>query len=112
MMKTALSLVVGLGILLIGLVSLQADDKVSDPVTLKGTVTCAKCDLKETDKCHTVVKVTEKGKDVVYYFDQAGSKKYHKPICTEAKKGEVTGVVSKKDGKNIITVSEVKFEDK
>src|SRR6516165_1802905 len=47
MMKTALSLVVGLGILLIGLVSLQADDKVSDPVTLKGTVTCAKCDLKE-----------------------------------------------------------------
>ena len=78
--------------------------------TLKGTITCAKCDLHEADKCHTVIKVSEDGKDVVYYFDDAGSKKNHRAICTEAKKGTVTGVVSEMDGKKWIKVSKVEFD--
>jgi len=81
-------------------------------VTIKGKVTCAKCDLKIVkDKCATVV--VEKGKDnkdVVYYFDADGDKKNHSDICTTPKDGSVTGVVSEaKDGKKTIKVKEVKY---
>ena len=101
--KVGLSLAVVLGFMALA----QADDQKEE--TLKGTITCAKCDLKvEGQKsCHTVIKV----KDTVYWFDKDGSKKYHKPICQEAKEGTVTGTVSEKDGKKWIKVSEVKFKE-
>ena len=87
----------------------RADDK--KEVTLKGDITCAKCDLKLVkDKCATVIKVSEDGKNVVYYFDDAGHKKYHGKVCTESKEGTVTGKVSEKDGKKIVTVSKVEFK--
>jgi len=93
---------------LIGLSTIaRADDK---EVTLKGDITCAKCDLKLADKCATVIKVKEGGKDIVYYFDEAGHKKYHSKVCTESKEGSVTGKVSEKDGKKIITVSKVDYK--
>jgi len=78
--------------------------------TLTGTITCAKCDLKMAQKCATVIKVSEGGKDVIYYFDAKGDKANHKQICTEAKEGTVTGKVSKQGDKNIITVSKVDFK--
>jgi hypothetical protein len=62
------------------------------------------------DKCATVIKVKEGGKDIVYYFDEAGHKKYHSKVCTESKEGSVTGKVSEKDGKKIITVSKVDYK--
>ena len=34
--------------------------------TLKGTILCAKCALKETDSCQNVIQVQEKGKTVIY----------------------------------------------
>jgi hypothetical protein len=106
MLRTILSLAFVVG--LVGLVSVaRADDK---EVTLKGDITCAKCDLKLADKCATVIKVKEGGKDVVYYFDDAGHKKYHSKVCTESKEGSVTGKVSDKDGKKIITVSKVEYK--
>ena len=37
----------------------RAEDK---KVTLKGTITCAKCDLGVESKCATVIKVKEAGK--------------------------------------------------
>ena len=76
--------------------------------TLKGTITCAKCDLKKEDKCTSVIVVKEDGKDVIYYFAKNG--KEHKDICKEGKKGTVTGTVEKKGDKHIITVKESKFE--
>ena len=85
----------------------RPDDK---EVTLKGDITCAKCDLKMTDKCATVIKVKEGGKDVVYYFDPTADKKYHSKICTESKEGTVIGKVSEKDGKKIITVSKLEYK--
>ena len=48
---------------------------------------------------------------MTYDFTKESNKKYHVDICTEAKKGEVTGVVSKKDDKLIITVESVKFDE-
>ena len=81
-------------------------------VTITGTVTCAKCDLKaQKDACATVVVEKVAGKaDVVYYFDEAGHKKHHGPICTSPTPGTVTGTVEDKDGKKIITVTDVKLK--
>jgi hypothetical protein len=104
-MRTALKVCLSLAVVVGFLALAQAEDKGKEE-TLKGTITCAKCDLKLAKACHTVIKV----KDTVYWFDKDSSKKNHKPICTEAKQGTVTGVVSEKDGKKIIKVSKVKFD--
>lgn len=85
----------------------RADDK---EVKLTGTICCGKCELKMSDQCHTVIKVKEKDKDVVYWFDDTGSKKYHKQICQETKEGTVTGTVKKDGDKMIITVKKVEFK--
>jgi len=74
--------------------------------TLKGKITCAKCDLGTADKCHTVIKVGDK----VYYFDDKATGKYHKEICKEPKDGTVTGTVKKDGDKMVVTVSKVEFK--
>ena len=83
------------------------EEKEGKKVTLKGTITCAKCDLKLQKSCATVIKV----KDRVYYFDAKAGKKYHGEICTEPKEGQVTGTVSKEDKKLLIKVEELKFKE-
>jgi hypothetical protein len=91
--------------LMLGCVAVAlAQDK---EVTLKGKITCAKCDLKKEAKCATVIVVKEDGKDVVYYLDEKSGKDNHKTICTDPKDGTVTGKVSEKDGKKIITATKV-----
>jgi hypothetical protein len=95
--------VVGLLLALVGSPAVAKDDKEE---TLKGTITCAKCDLKMADKCHTVIKVGDK----VYWFDEESSKKNHKAICTEAKEGTVVGTVKKEGDKMIVTPSKVEFK--
>ena len=112
-MKTLFSLSLALAFACVLALGAQAEDKKSDSKekTLKGTITCAKCDLKEAKDCHTVIKVKDGDKDVVYYFDAEGSKKNHKKICTEAKKGSVTGVVAKDGDKMTIKVSKVEFDE-
>jgi hypothetical protein len=106
-MRNALSMLVGLAALFVLTVGLRAQE--GKEVTLKGTITCAKCDLKQADKCHTVIKVEQDGKDVVYYFDPASNKKNHSKICTQPTPGTVKGTVSEKDGKKQIKVTKVTF---
>ena len=72
-MKAAWSLLLGLAVVLAFVVSTRADEEKKDEKTLKGTITCAKCDLKESDKCHTVIKVKDGDKEIVYWFDAGGS---------------------------------------
>jgi hypothetical protein len=104
MMKMALKLALSLAVVL-GLLALaQAEDKKEE--TLKGTITCGKCDLKLVKKCNTVIKV----KDTVYWFDAESNKKYHSDTCKEAKEGTVTGTVSEKDGKKWVKVSKVEYK--
>ncbi len=80
-------------------------------VTLKGKITCAKCELKESKKCLTCIKVQEDGKDVVYYFLDRGNKEdYHEEVCGGGQKeGTVTGTVSEKDGKKWIKPTKVEY---
>jgi hypothetical protein len=104
-MKAAWSMAFGLAVVCALVLSVRADEKPKEE-TLKGKITCAKCDLGIEKKCATVLKV----KDTVYYFDDKSAKKYHEEICKEAKEGSVTGTVSEKDKKKTITVKEVKFD--
>src|SRR5262249_6686368 len=108
MLRTVLTLSLTLG-LIVGLSKVFAAD---EEKTLKGTITCAKCDLKVEGqtKCATVIKVKEGDKDVIYYFDADSHKKHHPKVCNEAKEGEVVGTVSEKDGKKQVKVSKVEFK--
>lgn len=108
-MRTRWSVVFGLVVVIAFVAGLQAQDK---EVTLKGSITCAKCDLKAKGQtaCATVIVVKEKGKDTVYYFDKAGHKKYHGDVCKAAKDGSVTGKTSKAKDKNIVTVSKLEYK--
>lgn len=108
-MRAALFAVLGLALCLV--TGLRADDKKDDKATtLKGTITCAKCDLGKETKCMTVIVVKEDGKDVVYYLDAKSDKANHKQICQAGKPGSVTGKVAEKDGKKTITATKVAFE--
>jgi hypothetical protein len=104
-MKTLGKLALCLGVVVaLGFTAMAADKE----VTLKGTLTCGKCELKKSDDCANVLKVTEKvdGKDaeVIYWLkDEGKTEKYH--ACTKPKMASVTGVVSEKDGKKWITPS-------
>ena len=104
-----LSIACGLVVAMCLVVALRAEEGKEE--TLKGTITCAKCDLKKEKKCATVVVVKKDDKETVYYFDTASDKKHHKTICTEPKKGTVTGTVKKDGDKMVVTVKDVKFEE-
>ena len=89
--------------------NLVAGDK--KEVTVKGKVMCAKCELKETSKCQTVVVVKEGDKDVTYYFQDKGAKEsYHENVCGGGKQeATVTGSVMEKEGKKWLTPSKVVY---
>jgi hypothetical protein len=92
--------------------NLRAGEK--KEVTLKGQVMCAGCELKESTKCQTVVRVKEGGSDVTYYFNDRGAKEsYHECVCGGGRRdATVTGVVAEKDGKKWITPSKVEYAKK
>ena len=77
--------------------------------TITGEAKCAKCMLKETDKCQTVIQVeTKKGKTVNYYLTENDvSKAFHENVCKDTKKVTATGTVKKAEGKNEFTVSKI-----
>ncbi len=114
-MRAALSMLLGFAVVCaLTLTVTAAEKEKAKEVTIVGTITCAKCDLKLEKSCMTVIKGKIKDKDgdkeAVYYFDTKTGKDNHKKICTEAKEGTVTGTVAEKDGKKIITVTKVEFK--
>jgi hypothetical protein len=102
-----LALSTALGLLIV--LSLQADD--GREMELKGTITCAKCDLKEASKCHTVIWIEgDHGLHFSYYFDEVADKKYHEKICRGPHKGTVRGNVTDRDGKKWIKVDKLQWK--
>src|SRR5689334_14759390 len=89
-----------------GVVAFAADKS----ETVKGTGECAKCSLKEVDECQMAV-TTKDGKKYLVENNDV-SKKYHKNICTEKKDVEVTGTISEKDGKKLITATKIETAKK
>ncbi len=89
-------------------VSARAED--AKEVTLKGTLECAKCELKETKKCCNVLIVKDGDKEVRYYLkDNKVAKEAHEGgVCKKPKEGaSVTGTVEEKDGKKILTATKI-----
>src|SRR5436190_12181985 len=89
-----------------------AQDKKAEAkdVILKGTITCAKCDLKLEKKCATVIIVKGDKKDSILYFDKESNKKFHGDTCTEAKAGTVEGTVTEADKKKIVSVKKLTYD--
>ncbi len=80
----------------------------ADAVTITGEGKCAKCALKEQDKCQNVIVVEEAGKSVNYYLaPNKVAKAYHKTICATTVKTTATGTVEEKEGKKVMTAEKV-----
>ena len=84
----------------------RADDA---PVTLKGTMTCAKTGLKIADKCQSVLQVKDGDTTVNYYIaDSDASKGTHDKVCPAAVDNvTITGTVADKEGKKWITPTKI-----
>ncbi|GIW80661.1 MAG: hypothetical protein KatS3mg105_2468 [Gemmatales bacterium] len=97
-------------VFLAGLAAVPALGQEKKEVVLKGKITCAKCELKLANRCSTVVVVKKGDKDVVYYFDEKSHRAHHRAVCQGAKKGSVTGTVTKKGDKYYISVRKISFD--
>lgn len=116
-MKVISSVLVVVALLCFVAGGVRADDKAKEKdkeVTLKGTILCAKCALKESKKCQTAIQVKEGDQTVTYLLlDKGSGEEYHEPVCGgEKKEGTVTGKVSEKDGKKYVTPSKVEYAKK
>jgi hypothetical protein len=77
-------------------------------ITIKGEGQCAKCSLKEGDKCQNVVVTEKNGKKTTYYLaDNDVSKNFHAEVCKAPKAVSVTGVCKKVDDKLVVTASKI-----
>ena len=111
-MNIARSSSVVLALLVVVVAGLRAQEK--KETTLKGTIVCAMCALKETQKCETAIQVKDGDKLVTYYFlDKGEAESYHDAICGgERKEGTVIGTLSTKDGKQYIAPKKVEYAKK
>jgi len=109
MKRISLSITATAAVLLLALATPTFAADSSKEKTITGEAKCAKCALKQADKCQTVIQVeNKKGKTVTYYLaDNDVSKAFHQNVCTEAKKVKATGTVKKLDKKNEFTVSKI-----
>ena len=104
-----LAAIAGLVLLAYSTPSFAADSGKAKERTITGEAKCAKCMLKEGDKCQTVIQAeNKKGKMVNYYLAENDvSKAFHENVCKQAKKVTATGTVKKVDGKNEFTVTKI-----
>jgi hypothetical protein len=80
-------------------------------VTLKGTGTCAKCNLGTADKCTNVLQVTGKN-DKVRTYTFAKNVEHGAYFCKGETAGLVVkGTVERVDGKLILTAASVKKKE-
>lgn len=79
--------------------------------TLSGEAKCAKCALKETAKCQTVIETKgTDGKPVKYYVaNNDVAKAFHKNVCEESQKVTATGTVKETDGKKEFTATKIEI---
>jgi hypothetical protein len=113
-MKRNIAIITGIaGLFLLALTTPSFADDKGKEVTITGEGKCAKCILKETDKCQNAIQTTQDGKKVTYYLaDNDVSKNFHDDLCKEAKKVTATGTVKEVDGKKELTVTKIEVVEK
>ncbi len=102
-------LVAGL-LLAVAAPQLFAADSTNKEVTITGKMVCGKCTLHLTKECQNVVQVMKDDKTVNYFLDNNDvSKSTHDPICDtgNSEKVTVTGTVTEKDGKEMMTPTKI-----
>ncbi|MBU6302271.1 MAG: hypothetical protein KGS60_12000 [Verrucomicrobia bacterium] len=77
---------------------LRAEDQ-----KFQGTMACAKCSLGTADSCADTLKVG----DVLYHLEEGGEVKTSEHQCSGTAKATVTGKVTERDGKKVITVTSI-----
>jgi hypothetical protein len=99
------------GLLLLAVATPTFGAEAAKEKTITGEAKCAKCMLKEADKCQTVIQTeAKKGKMVSYYVaDNKVSNAFHHNVCTEAKKVTAIGTIKMVDGKNEFTASKIEL---
>jgi len=110
MKRTSLSLAGAASLLALALAlpAFAGDKEHGKEITITGQAKCAKCALKETDKCQSVIQVEKHGKTITYYMvDNDVSKAFHKNVCTETKKATATGTDKEVDGKHQFTPTKI-----
>lgn len=78
--------------------------------TLTGKAMCAKCELKQADKCTNALQVAGKDGKVTTYIlaENQVSKDFHGKVCKGTLDGvSVTGAVKTEGGKQTITASKI-----
>lgn len=76
--------------------------------TISGEMMCGKCALKQTAKCQNVLKASD---GTVYHLEHNQvAKDNHGKVCSGTAKATVKGTVAEKDGKKILTASDIKYE--
>jgi len=94
-------------------VAAKKEGKPGKEQTVTGEAKCAKCALKESDTCQTVVVIeSKKGKSQTVYLDQNDvAKNFHETICKEPKKVTLTGTLKRgEDKKAKATFAATKIE--
>jgi len=96
--------------------SFAADEVKGKKATLTGELKCAKCALKEGDKCQTVLQVdfgaAGKHSIVTYYLeDNEVAKSFHPNVCHETKKAKVSGFIGKRISKEKYPFTATKIEE-
>jgi hypothetical protein len=110
MKKLLLTGIAGLLLFALATPSFAADEGKAKQRTITGEAKCAKCMLKETAKCQTVIQAEKNGKTVNYYLaDNDVAKNFHENVCKEAKKVTATGTVKTVDGKQELTASKIEL---
>jgi hypothetical protein len=85
----------------------------ADEVTLKGDMSCAKCDLHESKTCQNVLRVKDAagGKETKYYIAKGPvADQNHAKVCSGSAPATVTGKVSDDGGKKVLAASAIKFD--
>ena len=105
-MKSAITLFTVAAVVALAFSASAADKKPKEEtVTIKGTLKCASCSLKESDKCQTML-VTKDGDKEVKYVVMGPKAPKHSEICkTDKENVTLTGTVSEKEGKKVINVT-------
>ncbi len=101
------------GIAVLGFVSNSAAADTAKERTIKGEAKCAKCSMKEGEKCQTVIQAENKsGKMITYYLaDNEVAKDFHSKVCKGPAKATATGTVKKDGDKMILTATKIEVTE-
>jgi uncharacterized protein DUF6370 len=76
--------------------------------TIKGEAVCTKCELHQSAKCGTAIRMAD---GTIYTaVNNSVAKDFHSTVCKAPAKVEATGEVKDKDGKKTITLTKIEVK--